>query len=82
MQELSATVEHIKNMQNDSWKYEGIDGLVTAGLITDPEKWREKIEEKCGASVKIGSADPVKKHEHVAEEKIKDKSFKLFLDKQ
>ncbi len=46
------------------------------------EKWKGKIEEKCGASVKIGSADPVKKHEHVAEEEVKDKSFKLFLDKQ
>jgi isoleucyl-tRNA synthetase len=46
------------------------------------EQWKAKIEEKCGASVKIGSANPVKKHEHSAEEKVKDKSFKLFLDKQ
>ena len=46
------------------------------------EKWKEKIEEKCGASVKIGSADPMKKHENSAEEKVKDKTFKLFLDKQ
>jgi len=46
------------------------------------EKWKTKIEEKCGALVKLGGADPVKKHEHVAEEKVKDKSFRLFLDKQ
>jgi isoleucyl-tRNA synthetase len=46
------------------------------------EKWKGRIEEKCGAAVKIGSAEPVKKHEFKAEEKVKDKSFKLFLDKQ
>ena len=45
------------------------------------EPWKSKIEEKCGASVKLGSADPVKKHANSAEEQIKDKSFKLFLDK-
>jgi isoleucyl-tRNA synthetase len=45
------------------------------------EKWKERIEEKCGASVKVGSADPMKKHANTAEEIIKDKTFKLFLDK-
>jgi isoleucyl-tRNA synthetase len=45
------------------------------------EPWKGRIEEKCGAHVNVGSNDPVKKHAHIAEEKIKDKSFKLFLDK-
>jgi isoleucyl-tRNA synthetase len=45
------------------------------------EQWKAKIEEKCGAHLNIGSNDPVKKHANSAEEKIKDKTFKLFLDK-
>jgi isoleucyl-tRNA synthetase len=45
------------------------------------EGWKSRIEEKCGASVKIGSIEPIKKHAHAAEERVKDKVFKLFLDK-
>ena len=45
------------------------------------EKWKERMEEKCGASVKLGTADPIRKHANSAEEKVKDKTFKLFLDK-
>ncbi|MBW2970345.1 isoleucine--tRNA ligase [Candidatus Woesearchaeota archaeon] len=45
------------------------------------EKWQDRIGEKCGASVKVGSAAPVRKHAFSAEEKVKDKTFKIFLDK-
>ena len=45
------------------------------------QKWQQKIEEKCGAKVKIGTANSMKKHEFTAEETVKDKSFKLFMDK-
>jgi isoleucyl-tRNA synthetase len=45
------------------------------------DKWRERIGEKCGASVKLGSVDPVKKHAYSFEEEVKDKSFRVFLDK-
>jgi isoleucyl-tRNA synthetase len=45
------------------------------------DKWKGRIEEKCGATVKVGSADPMKKHANSAEEQVKDKVFKLFLDK-
>ncbi len=52
-----------------------------AAAVKMIEKWSEKIGEKCGASVKIGSAEPMRKHAFSAEEKVKDKSFKFFLDK-
>ncbi|MEM3154750.1 MAG: isoleucine--tRNA ligase [Candidatus Woesearchaeota archaeon] len=45
------------------------------------DSWKGRIAEKCGAHVNIGSKNPVKKHKYSAEEKIKDKVFKLFLDK-
>lgn len=46
------------------------------------EQWKEKIAEKCGALVHVGSSKPVKKYENSVEEKIKDKSFSLYLDRQ
>ncbi|VVB81758.1 Isoleucine--tRNA ligase [uncultured archaeon] len=52
-----------------------------ANTVKMVEKWSEKISEKCGASVKIGSAEPARKHAFTAEETIKDKSFKIYLDK-
>lgn len=52
-----------------------------ANTVKMIEKWSEKIAEKCGASVKVGSAEPMRKHAFFAEEKIKEKSFKMFLDK-
>jgi isoleucyl-tRNA synthetase len=45
------------------------------------DKWADKIQERCGASVfKAVSTEPVKKHEHSSEEKVKDKTFTLFID--
>ncbi|MBI4146432.1 isoleucine--tRNA ligase [Candidatus Woesearchaeota archaeon] len=44
--------------------------------------WKEKIQEKCGAkTAHMDNKDPVKKHQHTAEETIKGKVVKLFMDK-
>lgn len=52
-----------------------------SGSVKMLEQWRQRMEEKCGATVKLGSTDPVKKHAYVAEEKVKDRTFKIFADK-
>lgn len=51
-------------------------------LAKQLDQWVSKIAEKCGANpAKIGSLDPVRKHEHQAEETIKGKQIRFFLDK-
>ncbi len=77
-------MRRVQQMRKDAGMQKADKALVyvQTDAVKMLEKWKEKIEEKCGALVKIGSADPVKKHAHSAEEKVKDKSFKLFLDKQ
>ncbi len=45
-------------------------------------KWLDSIKEKVGAKVlKISEHKPSRKHEHVSEEKVKGRVFKLYLDK-
>lgn len=51
-------------------------------LATMLGPWKDKISEKCGATVTIGSIKPTKKHQHTATEKIKDFEIIFFLDKQ
>jgi len=44
--------------------------------------WQDAIKEKVGADVvKISENKPSRKHEHSSEEKVKGKSFKIYLDK-
>lgn len=47
------------------------------------EIWKEKIQLKVGASkMKIDTEEPLKKHEFVSEEKVKDKKFFVHFDKE
>ncbi len=55
---------------------------VSADLAKLMKPWHSKIQEKCGAKVcKVDSVEPGKKHQYFAEETVKDKSFKIFMDK-
>ncbi len=55
---------------------------IQAEEVKSLEPWVQKIEEKCAARAKLGTIEPVKKHQYTAEQAIKDKTFKLFLDKE
>lgn len=47
------------------------------------EPWKEKIQLKVGASkMKIDTAEPLKKHKHVSEEKIKEKKVFVSFEKE
>ena len=44
--------------------------------------WESQIKEKVGAKIlKIDTGDPAKKHKNHSKEKVKGKSFELFLNK-
>lgn len=45
-------------------------------------QWKDKISEKCGATIIFGSIKPTKEHQYAAKEKIKDYEVEVFLDKQ
>jgi len=47
------------------------------------EPWKEKIQLKVGASkMKIDTEEPAKKHEFSSEEKVKDKKFFIYFEKE
>ncbi len=78
-------MRHIQQLRKDSGMQKADKAFAYVQTDSDAvkmlEPWKEKIEDKCGATVKFGTADPVKKHASSIEEKVKDKVLKLFLDR-